>query len=149
MIEAIGIVIKDQNMKKPWTPIVVYGTKEGKFKYRTTIPVKKKNRDGLITEDTHHSLSFPSVEEAVGSACRFIKKTWEVDLDALPDEAYGFEKLNVSERVVSKISPKVAAKLKGFLSTLGEEEPEEQSHQQAELVDAESEEESEDPNDIL
>jgi len=140
MMEAIGIVIKTIPAR-PWTPVVVYATKEGKFKYRTTEPVKKKVQ-GQETNDIHHSLTFASLEEAVGSAARFIKRTWNIDIESMLESQYSFETMNVAERMVSKISPKVASKLRGFLSSMGGQAPEAsvpEEHVQTEVVEEESE----------
>lgn len=119
MMEAIGIKIKGMN---PEVPVLIYATKEKKFKYRTTTPVKKQKKVGGEAEEIHHSLSFSTVEEAVGSACRFIKKTWNVDVEDLPEDQFSFEKMEVAERVVAKIPPKIGSKLSAFISDMDKDD---------------------------
>jgi hypothetical protein len=92
-MRSIGLFVKNQCLA------YIYPSNDNTFKFRSTQTIDRTCRDGSTEKYVYRSNPYNSIQEAMPFVCRFIKRQYNIDLNALPEGDVELKKVPFSGRV--------------------------------------------------
>lgn len=113
-MRSIGLFVKGQCLA------YIYPSNDNTVKFRSTQTIDRTCRDGSTEKYVYRSNPYSSIQEAMPFVCRFIKRQYNIDLNALPESDVELKKVPFSGRVSPTDVPDfLMKKLEVVLSSVG------------------------------